>query len=55
MLSCADVYRCVSVKVVRMTLQGYKLCMDLTIRACNNLACSEELDHKHESVFFRPV
>ena len=55
MLSSADVNCCVSVKIVRMTLRGDKLCMDLSIRACNDLACSEELDHKHISVLFRPV
>ena len=32
--------RCVSMKGVRMTLQEAKLCGDLTIRACDDLACS---------------
>ena len=55
MLSCADMYCCVSVNVVSRTPQRDKLYVDLTIRACDDLACSEELSPKHGSVRIRYI
>ena len=53
LLPCALMQRCVSMKAVRMTLQEGKLCGDLTIRACDDLACSKKIDPQNRSVIIR--
>lgn len=42
MLPCAEMHRCVLMEGVKMTLQEGRLYGNLTVRACDDLACSEK-------------
>lgn len=53
MLPCAEMHRCVLMEGVKMTLQEGRLYGNLTIRACDDLACSEKLDPKNRSPIVR--
>ena len=51
MLPFAIMYRCVSMKLVRVILEGGKLGVDFTIRACDDLASGEDLEPKKCSIY----
>lgn len=51
MLPCAETDRCVSTNIVRINLRREKLRVDLTVGACDDLACSEDLDPDDRSVY----